>query len=186
MTDVLGESPLEYYTQEQAKLYNLSGAFQRIQKKMTLEALKIGSFEIGSRVLDLGCGTGFSTKVLKDKGFKATGCDVNENMLYYAQEKGLKVVKCDMKDLPFKDEEFDHLISISTIQWAKPKDYERIIEEAARVIKHSAVIQFYPENEAEFKHFLSKTKKHFFAQVIKAGEGRKEKRYVMLKKRKRI
>jgi ubiquinone/menaquinone biosynthesis C-methylase UbiE len=186
MTDLLGESPTEYYTVEQARLYNLSGAFKRIQKRMTLDALSISGFKKGSRVLDLGCGTGFSTMVLKEEGYEVIGCDVNENMLKHAREKGLKVVKCDMKRLPFKTEEFNHLISISSIQWAKPLDYPIIISEINRVIKTSSVVQFYPKNRMEFDYFLEQARKKFKVETHIIGAGRKQKTYVMLKKRRRV
>lgn len=184
MTDVLGDSPEAYYTKEQAKLYNLSGAFERIQKRMTLNALSIIEMEENSKVLDLGCGTGFSTEVIKKAGFNVTGCDVNKNMLYYAKKKGLKVVECDARSLPFKEKEFDYVISISTIQWVKPKDYSLILEEINRVTKKSAIIQFYPKSEEEFNYFAKIAKKNFSVKIVSIGESHKLKKYVMLKKRK--
>ena len=184
MTDILGDSPAEYYTKEQARLYELSGAFRRIQTRMTLDALKVGGFEKGSKILDLGCGTGFSTTVLKESGFNATGCDVNPNMLYYAMGKKLHVVECDMHKLPFRDEEFDNLISISTIQWAKAGDYPAILSEINRVIKGSAVVQFYPKNSVEMDYFLKSAKKYFIVESQIIGSGNKAKTYITLKKKK--
>ena len=184
MTDILGKSPDEYYNFEQAEKYELSGAFKRIQARMTQDALKIVKWEKGSKVLDLGCGTGFSTIVHKNAGFKVIGCDINPNMLRFAANKGLKIIECDMKNLPFSDERFDYLISISTIQWADPKDYSKILEEICRVISKEAIIQFYPKSEAEFDYFYEKCRKLFKANVVLAGEGNKGKKYVTLKKRK--
>ncbi|MBN1923603.1 MAG: class I SAM-dependent methyltransferase [Nanoarchaeota archaeon] len=183
MSDVLGDSPTDYYNKEQARLYELSGAFKRIQSRMTLDALSIACFKPESRVLDLGCGTGFSTIVLKEKGFNVTGCDVNEHMLDYAKKKGLRTVLCDIRSLHFKDEEFDYLISISTIQWVKPREYEDVLREIHRVVKDSAIIQFYPKNSAEFEHFIKIARKLFHTEAFVIGTGNKAKTYIRLKKR---
>lgn len=180
MTDVLGRDSQEYYTKEEVKRYNRSGAFKRIQELMTRTALEISHFKQDSKVLDLGCGTGFSTKVIKDSGFNVIGCDINQYMLEHAENKSLSVVRCDMKSLPFKNESFDYIISISTIQWSEPKDYYIILEEINRVIKSDAVIQFYPNSEEERDLFYNEAKKLF---TVKEVITRDDKKYVMLKKR---
>ncbi len=184
MSDVLGDDPLTFYNEEEARRYNLSGAFKRIQQSMTYDALSVGEFEKGAKILDIGCGTGFSTEVLIKEGFKAVGCDVNDKMLKFAKKKGIDVVLCDMRKLPFKDNEFDYFISISAIQWLKPLDYRSALREMHRVAKKGGVVQFYPKHIEEKRLFLREAKRFFSVEVYEVGEGVKKKEYVRLKKQK--
>jgi ubiquinone/menaquinone biosynthesis C-methylase UbiE len=184
MADILGDNPIEYYSSGTSKRYELSGAFRRIQESMALDAIDIGSFKKGAKVLDLGCGTGFSMNALKSKGLKAFGVDISIEMLKFAKNKGFNVALADMKSLPIKDESFDNLISISAIQWEKPKDYSIVLEEIKRVIKDSAVVQFYPKEKAELEYFIKLAKKYFLMEVYIVGQGVKEKIYIKLKKAK--
>ena len=182
MADILGDDPVKYYSFGTAKKYELSGAFRRIQKGMALDAISIGDFKKGAKVLDLGCGTGFSMDALKSAGLKAFGIDISLEMLKFAKNKGLRVALSDMKKLPIKDEAFDSLISISAIQWENPKDYSIVLAEIKRVIKDSAVVQFYPKEKHELDYFIKLAKKHFLVELYSVGQGVKEKRYIKLKK----
>jgi len=183
MTDVLGSKAENYYSAEASKLYELSGAFKKIQESMAADALSISNFKPESKVLDLGCGTGFSLNVLKKSGMKTFGVDISLEMLKYAKKKSFAVALADMKSLPFKDESFDNLISISAIQWAEASEYEEIIREIRRVIKNEAVIQFYPKEKWEFDYFIKISGKIFRScEVFAIGQGVKEKKYIKLKK----
>ena len=183
MTDVLGKDPILFYSYEEAKKYNLSGAFKRIQKAMTLDALEIINFEDKSKILDLGCGTGFSTKILKEKGFNVIGLDISKNMLIFAKEKNLKVIESNMTSLPFKDNSFNGLISISAIQWLKNQEYNIVLKEINRVIKNKAIIQFYPKNNVEFDYFIKLAKKIFKIEIYEVGQGNKKKKFISLYKK---
>ena len=183
MTDVLGKKAVDYYSLENAKLYELSGAYKKIQESMTADALSLADFKAKNLILDLGCGTGFSLNILKEKNFKAFGVDLSLEMLKYAIRKGFLVANADMKHLPFKDESFNGLISISAIQWEEPTNYSLILDEIKRVIKNSAVIQFYPKEKAEFEYFIRLSKKKFTSiEVFSIGQGVKEKKYITLSK----
>jgi 18S rRNA (guanine1575-N7)-methyltransferase len=183
MTDILGSKAKDYYSKENAKLYELSGAYRRIQESMTVDALSISEFKPNSFILDLGCGTGFSLNVLKKNGFKTLGIDICFEMLKFAKEKKFNVILADMINLPFKDEVFDNLISISVVQWAKITDYSQVLDEIKRVIKKEAIIQFYPKEKEEFDYFFKLSKKKFSqVNIFLIGEGVKEKKYIKLKK----
>jgi ubiquinone/menaquinone biosynthesis C-methylase UbiE len=183
MTDVLGQKANDYYSKENARLYELSGAFRRIQESMTADALSISNFEPNSFILDLGCGTGFSLNVLKKAGFNIIGLDISFEMLKYAKDKKFNVVLANMNNLPFKNESFDYLVSISAIQWSDIKDYSKVLDEIKRVIKKEAIIQFYPKEKEEFDYFLKLSRKKFAcSEVFVIGQGVKEKKYIKLKK----
>ncbi len=75
------------------------------------------------RVLDLGCGTGFLLRELN-----AVGLDLSKAMLLRASGKRF----CgDAHSLPFRDNVFDWVVSLSLLQ--DVPDPERVVREARRV-----------------------------------------------------
>jgi 2-polyprenyl-3-methyl-5-hydroxy-6-metoxy-1,4-benzoquinol methylase len=48
-----------------------------------------------SNVLDIGCGRGEFLELLLEKGIKAIGVDINEDMVAYCQDRGLPVLRID-------------------------------------------------------------------------------------------
>jgi len=61
-------------------------------------------------ILDLGCGTGISTRQLASRKSSIIGCDVDAGMLTHASKvkyKNIEYVKGDAQRLPFLDQHFD-------------------------------------------------------------------------------
>ncbi|MBI4576652.1 MAG: methyltransferase domain-containing protein [Planctomycetes bacterium] len=50
--------------------------------------LATAGVEAGSRVCDLGCGTGISTRLMAERGLEVVGVDPNESMLEVARREG--------------------------------------------------------------------------------------------------
>ncbi len=69
-------------------------------------------FTPGSRVLDLGCGAGRTTRALADRGFDETGVDLSQPMVWAATaaDPDLTYVVADASRLPFAAESFDHVL----------------------------------------------------------------------------
>jgi len=65
--------------------------------------------------LDVGCGRGFF-KVIQD--FYSVGCDIYQSSLIKAREKGYydNLVRCDVRQLPFKPKSFDIAICVEVIE----------------------------------------------------------------------
>lgn len=60
------------------------------------------------RVLDLGCGDGWSVQTLRDKGFDATGVTINPREAEHAKGRyNLDLLVMDMHDLDLADHSFD-------------------------------------------------------------------------------
>ena len=97
----------------------------------------------GSRVLDLGCGTGRHTLELARRGIRAAGLDYSEPSLAVAREasaaEGLDVelVHGDMRELPFADRSFDAVVNFFTAfgYFDDEADDERVLREVARVLR---------------------------------------------------
>ncbi|PIO00447.1 hypothetical protein COT72_01955 [archaeon CG10_big_fil_rev_8_21_14_0_10_43_11] len=190
MVDVLGVSAKEYWTSERSKEYESKRNVQKTQERMTRELLALQP--VLGFVLDAGCGSGFSTRVLKQHA-RTIGIDISEHMCVLAREKGLDVVCADFSRIPFKTGSFDFVVSISALQWAtgRTRDelliaYANVLFEFNRVLKSKGrvLLQFYPGTQAEFDVFLGLAKRWFKPAVHEVGSGKNAKRYVVLKKKK--
>ncbi len=64
------------------------------------------------RVLDVGCGTGRTTRPLADRGHDVVGIDVSERMVAQARERhpDLTFRVDDATDLAFADGSFDYVL----------------------------------------------------------------------------
>ncbi len=89
----------------------------------------------GKRVLDIGAGTGRLVRELKDRGAEVVAADISEKMLDVLGKKfpDIETVVCDMKNLPFKDEEFD--LVIATFVIVHIRDLTPAFDEVYRVLK---------------------------------------------------
>lgn len=73
----------------------------------------------GTRVLDLGCGSGDLLQLLaSEKGVKGTGVEVSEEKVYECVNKGLSVYHGDIDEglSDFRDQSFDYVILSQTLQ----------------------------------------------------------------------
>ncbi len=178
-----------YYSEQVAENYAHSKPMQKMQESIAERAIEFLGIKKG-RILDLGAGTGYSMKKLEQKRFEAVGIDVSNEMIKQASKKGIRVIKADMRSLPFKENEFDGAISISAFQWLLEGDKKEVREniektagELRRVLKPeaSAVIQFYPKTEDDMK--LSAkifSKQGFETTIAEDNPKQKNKRKVYL------
>lgn len=96
------------------------------------------------KALDQGCGTGFYTIMLDRMGYKVTGLDFSEILLREAQKnrdrfKGhFKLVKGDIRNMPFKDKSFDIIISGGIVEHVKETD--KALDELQRTLKTGGIL----------------------------------------------
>ena len=103
-----------------------------IEEKLLVEALqKVPK----GKMLELGCGTGHWTQLFVNKGFDVIATDISDAMLCQAIEKNLdaEVLKADAGDLPFKNESFDVVASVTMMEFVTSK--EVVWNEIYRVLK---------------------------------------------------
>ncbi len=91
----------------------------------------------GERILDVGCGTGIFTRDILDAHAAVIGLDISLPMLTRAREKALSapfaVVAGDMLRLPFRDNSFDKVVSITALEFIE--DARSSIDEMFRVVR---------------------------------------------------
>jgi len=112
--------------------------------KATKEMIKIAKIKGNEKILDVGCGTGYTACYLAKKyGCKVIGIDASKKMIDVANKKAKKMqVDVNFKvanahKLPFKDNTFDILIGESITAYL---DKDKAIKEYFRVIKPKGII----------------------------------------------
>jgi ubiquinone/menaquinone biosynthesis C-methylase UbiE len=103
--------------------------------KSLLEELKI-EISPNARLLDIGCGSGISTRFWDFTKSERVGIDPAEKLIEIAQKKDLygQYFVEEAENLPFEDELFDFITCITAIH--NFDDLEKSIEEMKRVGKN--------------------------------------------------
>ncbi|MCX8147449.1 MAG: class I SAM-dependent methyltransferase [Candidatus Woesearchaeota archaeon] len=125
--DQISEGYEELHKEEQEKKLNL------IKKH-----LQASPYE---KLLDVGCGTGITSQW----GCNVTGVDPSKKLLEKAKQKGIKTVLAEAENMPFRDNEFDIVISVTAIQ--NFNDIEKGLKEIKRVGKGRFVLTFLKKSE---------------------------------------
>jgi SAM-dependent methyltransferase len=107
----------------------------------------LGLAAAGQQVLDLGCGPGRHTSVLARRGARVVGLDLSRALLRAAREAGAeRLVRGDMRDLPFRDAAFDAVLNLFTSfgYFTEDAEHEAVLREVARVLRRggSFVLDF--------------------------------------------
>jgi ubiquinone/menaquinone biosynthesis C-methylase UbiE len=153
-------------------------------------------------ILDLGCGTGFSSEIMVENGNRVIGIDILIDMLskakakkeFLKEEKDLELILADINYLPIKQSAIDHIISISAYNFiihGKINDVIKTVNNTARYMKKvlmpngRVIIEFYPKDEKELEIFVSSFKDNGFdGFLIKNDPNQKSgQTFLLLKKR---
>ena len=121
----------EWFGEEYLELYSHRDPGEAREHVAFVETL----FEASPRaVLDLACGSGRHTAALRERGFRALGCDLSLTLL--AQSPDLPRVGGDMRCLPFADETFDWVLNFFTSfgYFDQERQNFRVLEEIVRVL----------------------------------------------------
>lgn len=106
-----------------------------------------------AKVLDVGCGAGFLTNDLALAGFDVTGLDASEQSLEVARrhDKTARVQyqSGDAYSLPYAEASFDVVTAMDFLEHVE--DPERIVKEAARVLRPGGLFFFHTFN----RNFIS-------------------------------
>lgn len=102
-------------------------------------------------ILDAGCGYGFSSLMLSQKGLKVLGVDDDYNRIKLAKKlarhSSVKFIKANLYSLPFKDQSFDTTLCLEVLEHLK--NDLTAIKELKRVTKQSGkIIISFPEAKA--------------------------------------
>ena len=121
------------------------------------QAIELMHLRHDAVVLDVGCGSGWATRLLADyaSNGRVTGIDISDEMVELARESSQSHRNVDYEvasaeKLPFADSEFTHAFSMESLYYYR--NVLQALKEIHRVLKPGglfvAVVDLYWENEA--------------------------------------
>ncbi len=125
---------------EFGKLYERTGHVQELQgetdlnKQCTAAILELIK---GKKVLEVGCGRGYLANLLSENN-KVTGCDIVITDDLKKKFPKVKFISANIEELPFKDKEFDVVVTTHTLEHVK--NLGRSVSEVRRVAKEKLII----------------------------------------------
>ncbi len=121
-------------------------SYADVQKRAALEVLNgINDFSCG-KILEIGCGTGNYTFILREKFRKAkiTALDISGKMVEVAQKKledmNIEFIVADGESVVFPNEEFDLITSNTCFQWFT--NLETALGKYKNLLKKNGLISF--------------------------------------------
>src|SRR5580692_8751943 len=111
---------------------DLAEAHNRPLFEAVLDAAGAGQ---GTRLLDVGCGSGLTLVLARERGALPSGVDISPGLLGIARDRlpDADLREADMESLPFGDAAFDAVTGVNAFQFAG--DPRRALREAARVTR---------------------------------------------------
>jgi len=196
------------YIGDQAIEYDTSKWMERNQRITTNRCLELlfdsnlGDFpEFNNNellLLDLGCGTGFSTEILLEEGFNVISIDILSDMIYLLHKKKLEnfnLILADIRNLPIRENKIDHIISVSSFNFIYEdildnNEKNKILQQTVKIFKEvlnnngRVILEFYPETEVDIKLLMKYFKlSDFNGFLVQDNPGlRKEQNFLILKK----
>lgn len=107
----------------------------------------IRKYLVGKKVLDIGLGSGSTSALLINKGYKLQGVDVVNASLY----SNIQPLIYNGKDLPFADKKFDNGLLICVLHHCG-KNQISVLRESMRVCKRLVIVEDTFRNK--FEKFL--------------------------------
>ena len=124
----------------------------------------------GGRVLDVGCGEGWLVCELLSSGIDAMGLDVSPRAVEVANSKAPGRFVCgSVLDMPFKDGQFDLVVSSDCLEHLTPEDVRRALQEIHRVCAGAAFLQVATEQDRDGVYHLTVEKRGWWEQACFAA-----------------
>jgi alkylated DNA repair protein alkB family protein 8 len=148
-------------------------------RKKSWEIMKIFINDIKEKekVLDIGCGNGRLYELLKEKEVEYVGIDNSEKLIEIARKKfpKSKFIVADALNLPFKDEEFDHVFMIAILPHIPSKELQlKVLKNAYRVLKKNGSLFITCWNLFQPKLFFANLIRRFKNPKLYQGLGLKD------------
>ncbi len=96
----------------------------------------------GVKILDLGCGSGYKTKYIYDKGFEVWGVDFSEEMIKNAQNKypEINFDVLDVYDIEKYSKKFDGIFSQAVLMHIPKKEILEILEKIESKLNNNGLL----------------------------------------------
>jgi SAM-dependent methyltransferase len=120
----------------------------------------------GARVVDLGCGSGVFTELLRRRGYSAVGVDISPKLvtLGRARYPGLELLEGDAENLPFPSGSLDGVL-LSGLVHHFP-DPRRLAAEVNRILKPGGrFVAFDPNRMNPFMYLYRDRSSPFYSSI---------------------
>jgi ubiquinone/menaquinone biosynthesis C-methylase UbiE len=128
--------------------------------------VRLGRFARGARVVDLGCGSGTFTDLLRQQGFRCVGLDLSPKLVELGRQKyrDVEFVEGDVEHLPFPDASFDGVV-LSAIVHHLP-ELSRCASEVYRVLRPGGTfVAFDPNRMNPFMYLYRDRTSPFYSPI---------------------
>lgn len=128
--------------------------------------VRLSGLGAAARVVDLGCGSGVFTDVLRRRGYTCAGVDLSPKLIALARAKypGVEFVEGDVEQLPFGDASFDGVL-LSGLVHHLP-DPSRCAAEAFRILRPGGrFVAFDPNRMNPFMYLYRDRSSPFYSPV---------------------
>lgn len=140
--------------------YYTDGAYKHHQERYREEIRRY--LKPDMRLLDAGCGRDFQfTREFATDAQVAVGVDITELRSGVA---GICGIRADLQCLPFKDNSFDMVISMSVLEHVE--DPERVFREFSRVLKSKGIVILQTPNRYDYVSLIAKITPFWFHRWI--------------------
>lgn len=92
-------------------------------------------------LLEIGCGAGRDGLILGESGCTYTGVDLSPTAVQICRDRGLDAVEASAVDLPFDDESFDAVWSMSTLMHLPGDGFNQAVQELGRVVRRGGTVE---------------------------------------------
>lgn len=195
-TPELSNPPSIFYNAVGSEKYHRNTRINKVQTEIAERCIELLNAEKSHSniVLDIGCGSGISIKVINNELNNpfVIGIDISIHMLNLV-DCCYNLIQGDIGySWPFSDNSVDYAVSCSVIQWLF-QSYSKcdiphirihcFFKELYRVIKFKSVLQFYA-GKTETQIFIKEAKKVGFKGGVQIDNEntRREKKYLILYK----
>lgn len=93
--------------------------------------------KLNLKILDVGCGSGGTTSILTEFG-TVYGIDFSFSALKFSNQRGLKVLKSDVYEMPFSSESFDIVTMFDSLEHIENE--LKVLSEIKRVMKKNSLL----------------------------------------------
>ncbi len=135
----------KYLLEKTKNEYNqIAGDYARTRAYVPEDIRKLAEYALpGERVLDSGCANGRLFEILQDKKIDYFGIDISEKLIEIAKSRyptgDFQTV--DALNLPFSDNFFDKVYSISVLHNIPSKEFQvQYLKETKRVLKEGGLL----------------------------------------------
>tara|TARA_B100000424_G_C22900062_1_gene478690 strand:- start:24 stop:1037 length:1014 start_codon:yes stop_codon:yes gene_type:complete len=155
-----------------SKYYDVIHLNKQRNKYELEEINKISKNKSGNKILDIGCGTGYSVKIFTDANYDIVGLDKSEAMISKAQSN---YPKCEfihgdfLKANMFDYDSFSHILCLGKTIY-EIKDKELFFENCNSILSKDGLLIINLVDREKFKPFVQKKDKNILYNSEKYGK----------------